>query len=75
MENGWKVATVWAAGDGAVFFQSPSAWEWFLRSHRDALVERGELIPGSGRRRSIVGPGIGDAVVEILRREALELVH
>lgn len=65
-----RQATRWREERAADVFQTGSAWDWFKRNHFDELLASGQLIPGRGRRGDLVGPGIDDVVVRILRREA-----
>lgn len=66
----WRRATRWREESGGDIFPTQSAFEWFYRQHFSELVVSGEFMPGLGRRGHLVGPGIDDVVVGILRREA-----
>lgn len=50
-------------------FPTVSAFEWFVRQHRAELIASGELIIRRGAGGTLVGPGLGRLVVEIVRRE------
>lgn len=67
---GLRQATRWRKERATDVFPTNSSWEWFKRDHRDELIDSGQLIPGRGRRGDLVGSGIDDVVVAILRREA-----
>jgi hypothetical protein len=55
------------------FFQTRSSLDWFVRHHREELVERGALIPRAGRNGSLIHQErFPEAVVDIHRREAQE---
>jgi hypothetical protein len=53
------------------FFSTRSSLDWFIRHHRDELVEMGALIPRAGRAGSLVSTReFPKAVITILRRRA-----
>ncbi len=66
----WRKTERWREQGATAVFPTRSALDWFLRQHGNELIEAGHLIPGHGRRGSLVGPGIDSAVIAILRREA-----
>jgi hypothetical protein len=52
-----------------------SSLEWFIKENRKELAELGALIPGKGRRASLLSnEKFPKAVIEILRRKAVESV-
>jgi len=65
----FKPWRVWVADDASPVFRTFSSFEWFVRCHRDRLVESGQLIPRSGPGGSLVGPRIDYVVLEIMREE------
>lgn len=64
----------WIVDSGGPAFKTFSAAEWFIRRHRQELVESGQFIIRKGSAGSLVGPGFGALVLEILRRESREAV-
>ena len=53
------------------FFETRSSLDWFLKRHREELVELGALIPRAGRSGSLISTELfPKAVVTILKREA-----
>ena len=58
------------AGEGGAVFRSPGSINWFIRKHRQRLVESGQLILRSGPGGHYVGPRFGAIVLEILRNES-----
>ena len=53
------------------FFQTRSSLDWFIKRHREELVEIGALIPRAGRSGSLVSTEqFPKAVITILKREA-----
>ena len=58
---------------GDVFPNTTSA-EWFIRNHRQELVQSGELIARRGSAGNLVGPGFERVVLDILRRESLRTI-
>jgi hypothetical protein len=55
------------------FFLTRSALDWFIRHHREELVECGALITRAGRNGSLLHrERFPQAVVDIHRREAQE---
>jgi len=60
----------WVAEHGGAMFPTVGALEWFVRNHRQELIESGELIVRRGPGGTLVGPGFGRLAVEIVQREA-----
>ncbi len=58
----------WIAEQGGDLFPTVGSFEWFVRCHRDELIESGELIIRRGPAGTLVGPGFGRLVIEILQR-------
>lgn len=56
------------SGRGGAYFDTEDKLDWFLRMHRDELIEAGEFIPGRGSRPSLIGPRFDVLAVGILRR-------
>lgn len=53
------------------FFETRSSLDWFLKRHRNELVELGALLPRAGRSGSLISTELfPKAVIKILRREA-----
>ena len=64
-------ASAWLEREPNAFFPTKSSLDWFIKSHRAELVEKGALIPGQGRAGSLVHPGrLSAAVIEIRTRPA-----
>lgn len=57
-------------GDGGERFRTYSSLEWFIRNHRQALINSGELIPRRGPGGHLIGPGFGRVAIAIMQREA-----
>lgn len=68
--SAWRKATRWREESAGDIFPTQSSADWFFRNHHAELVASGALIPGTGRRGNLVGPGIDGVVISILRREA-----
>jgi hypothetical protein len=63
----------WLDRHAGPFFDTRSALDWFIKRNRRELIERGALLPRSGRSGSLVSKSrMPVAVVDILRRRALE---
>ena len=60
----------WLREEGGEVLHSPGAFQWFVRSHRERLVDSGQLILRSGPGGHYVGPKFGAIVLEILREES-----
>lgn len=60
----------WVAQQGGAVFPTVGSFEWFIRRHRDELIQSGELIVRRGPGGTLVGPGFGRLAVAIMRREA-----
>lgn len=58
------------SGQGAPAFERYDQMAWFLRSHRDELIQSGTFIPGRGNRPTLVTPHFGNILARILKREA-----
>jgi len=68
---GYETVSDWLP-HAAPFFQTKSAFDWFVRRHRRELVESGALIPREGRSGSLVLPDrMAKVVVAIHKRRAL----
>ena len=52
---------------GGAVFPTYSSLQWFIRIHRDRLLQSGEFFPGRGGRISLIGPGFDSAVLAIIR--------
>jgi hypothetical protein len=66
----------WLDHHASPFFQTRSALDWFIRHHREELVERDALIPRAGRNGSLISTEIfPKAVLDILKREALARIR
>lgn len=63
-----------AEGRGGSVLTSPCAVRWALRQHSRALISAGVVIPGAGRRPTLVSAALADAYIEILKREAAAMV-
>jgi hypothetical protein len=66
----WRKATKWRSESASDIFPTQSSLDWFVRHHGVELIDAGVLIPGVGRRGNLVGPGIDQTVLRIIRREA-----
>lgn len=62
----------WVAEFGGDLFPTHSSFEWFVRQHRQELIESGELIIRRGRAGALVGPNFGQIAVAILQRQTRE---
>lgn len=61
-------------GDGGPAFTTLGGMEWFLRHYKHRLAKEGHLLLRSGPGGHLVGPGFGDAVLQILREESSKKV-
>lgn len=69
----YMTVTDWLERFAGPFFATKASFDWFLKRHRQELVEGGALIPRGGRAGSIVlPPKLSEMVLEIQKREALE---
>ncbi|WP_078119610.1 hypothetical protein [Thiosocius teredinicola] len=66
----FKKRREWVIEDGGELFGTVGSFDWFVRQHRQELVDSGELIIRRGPGGSLVGPGFGDVAIGILQREA-----
>ena len=61
----------WLDRHAGPFFETRSALDWFIKRHREELIELGALIPRAGRSGSLVSTEeFPKAVITILKREA-----
>ena len=56
----------WLAGQSVI---SPGAFSWLMRRHRSELLKSGQVIVGSGRRPTLLGPKFDEVVIDLLRQE------
>ena len=69
----WRTARDFVeSGTAGSVFRTHASLEWFVRSHRPELIERGVYIPRPGRAGSLVSPDFGRVALDIFRREAEE---
>jgi len=60
----------WHARNTCALFPNLTSVVWFIKMHRNELVERGVLLRGRGRAGSLVdGERFGHVALEIVRRE------
>jgi len=59
----------WVADRGGHAFSTFSAFDWFIRRHRDRLIQSGQLIVRRGSAGNLVGPRFDAEVLAILREE------
>ncbi|MDG1163892.1 MAG: hypothetical protein P8N61_00810 [Porticoccaceae bacterium] len=57
---------------GGQVFPTFGSLQWFIRTHRALLIERGCLIPGKGGRRSLLTADFENVVFMVLLDEARE---
>ena len=68
---GWRTLTEWLeAGQGLPAFERYDQLSWFIRNHREELIESGAFMPGRGSRPSYVNGQFSTRVKRILKREA-----
>lgn len=60
------------AGEGKPAFERYDQIIWFIRKHKDELVQRRVYLPGKGPRPSYVTRGFSRCVMSIIKREAIE---
>lgn len=64
-----KPAKDFAASNRHIF-KTDGSWEWFVRKNHERLINSGQYFPRKGRAGALVGPKIGEVVMEILRDES-----
>ncbi|HPE80182.1 MAG TPA: hypothetical protein PKZ35_09245 [Gammaproteobacteria bacterium] len=62
----------WVAEHGGDLFPTIGAFEWFVRQHRQELINSGELIVRRGPGGTLVGPNFGRLAITIVQRESRE---
>ena len=63
----------WQQREAGAFFETRASVDWFIKRHRQELVEIGALIPRAGRAGSLINRELfPKAVLAILRRSALD---
>jgi hypothetical protein len=70
---GWHPLDLWIEDKrGGPLLDTPGKVGWFLRKPgvRDRLVASGTLLPGAGRRKTMVSLQFDDVVAAILAEEA-----
>jgi len=73
--TGYTTVGDWLDLRAGPFFETRCALDWFIKRNRRELVERGALIPRTGRGGSLVhAERFSGAVVDIFRRRALDKV-
>ena len=55
---------------GGHVFPTFGSMQWFVRTHRDVLIEHGCLLPGRGGRHSLLTSKFEDVVMSLLMDEA-----
>jgi len=63
----WQLRHVSSGGE---LFRTFASLEWFIRQHRQHLVDQGVLIPQSGSRATLVTSDFDNAVCNILTNGA-----
>jgi len=70
--SGYTSVGEWRDNFGGPFFETRSSLDWFIKQHREELVECGALIPRGGRSGSLLSKQeFPKAVIQIFRRKAL----
>lgn len=60
----------WVEENGGDLFRTHSSLEWFIRNHRQELIESGELIPRRGPGGHLIGLDFGRVALAIMQRQA-----
>jgi hypothetical protein len=60
--------------DGHVF-PTFGSMQWFIRTHRDVLIEQGCLLPGRGGRHSLLTSKFEGVVMSLLMNEAQNILR
>ena len=71
----YSSARSWVDERGGSVFPSIDSFAWFVRKHRDELVQSGQYLPRKGSAGALVGPRIEEVVINILTRECVEAVQ
>lgn len=65
----YSSARSWVDEHGGSVFPSFDSFAWFVRKHRDELIRSGQYLPRKGSAGALVGPRMGEVVINILTRE------
>lgn len=71
----WTTARDWVKQEGGKVFPTFASLEWFIRRHRQRIIESGQLIVRKGSAGSLVGPGFARVVLEIMREESARAIE
>ena len=65
----------WHLQSGGHVFPTFGSMQWFIRTHRDVLIEQGCLLPGRGGRHSLLTSKFEDVVMTLLMDDALNILR
>lgn len=68
--NEYSSARSWVDEHGGSVFPSFESFAWFVRKHREELIQSGQYLPRKGSAGALVGPRIEEIVINILTRES-----
>ena len=71
----WITIRAWVKQRGGKAFPTFASVEWFIRRHRQRLIESGQFIIRKGSAGSLVGPGFDRVVLEIMREESARAIE
>lgn len=60
---------------GGHVFPTFGSMQWFIRTHRDVLIEQGCLLPGRGGRHSLLTSKFEGVVMSLLMNEAQNILR
>ena len=60
---------------GGHVFPTFGSMQWFVRTHRDVLIEQGCLLPGRGGRHSLLTSKFEGVVMSLLMNEAQNILR
>ena len=73
--NEFVPITRWVESQGGYVFPTKSSTEWFIRTHKDELIESGVLILRRGSGGSLIGPRFGEVSIAIMQRESRQYME
>jgi hypothetical protein len=64
----WYPWREWVDSKGSAIFRTHGAFDWFLRKHKEELINEGVFIVRVGQAGSLIHEDVGKAIIRILKR-------
>lgn len=63
------LARPWVSEHGGYVFPSYDSFAWFIRKHREELIQSGQYLPRKGSAGALIGPHFAELAFQIISRE------